>query len=183
MLVCAAGVFAASMTSQANRSFFIDSVKFWTENDTSISVDNNLESDEADRNEQVAINEIKNSLNIEKFPYFMYRPKDFNFRDYEINFDMQNVLVEYNYNDTIISIYINDYGDNSKNTDYILDGKIIAELELEDETFDIEVKCIKDKFDKKESYVAYWKDGTVFYQISGKMEEKEFIKLVKNIRF
>lgn len=114
MLVCAAGVFAASMTSQANRSYFIDSVKFWTENDTSISVDNNLESDEADRNEQVAINEIKNSLNIEKFPYFMYRPKDFNFRDYEINFDMQNVLVEYNYNDTIISIYINDYGDNSK---------------------------------------------------------------------
>lgn len=36
-----------------------------------------------------------------------------------------------------------------KNTDYILDGKIIAELELEDETFDIEVKCIKDKFVKR----------------------------------
>ena len=38
VLVCAAGVFAASMTSQANRSYFIDSVKVWTGNDTKIEI-------------------------------------------------------------------------------------------------------------------------------------------------
>ena len=77
VLVCAAGVFAASMTSQANRSYFIDSVKVWTGNDTKISVDNDPNSDESDSDEQLAVNEIKDTLNIKKFPNFMYRPQGF----------------------------------------------------------------------------------------------------------
>ena len=40
VLVCAAGVFAASMTSQSNRSYFIDTVKLWTGNDTNIIIEN-----------------------------------------------------------------------------------------------------------------------------------------------
>ena len=183
VLVCAAGVFAASMTSQANRSYFIDSVKVWTGNDTKISVDNDPNSDESDSDEQLAVNEIKDTLNIKKFPNFMYRPQGFKFRGYEINVDMRNVLMEYDYYDTLITLYINDYGDTSKNTDYILDGRIIAELTVEDEKFKIDIKRIKDKQDKKESYIAYWKEGDFFYQISGKMDEKEFLKLIKNIRF
>lgn len=188
VLVCAAGVFAASMTSQANRSYFIDSVKVWTGNDTKISVDNDPNSDESDSDEQLAVNEIKDTLNIKKFPNFMYRPQGFKFRGYEINVDMRNVdmrnvLMEYDYYDTLITLYINDYGNTSKNTDYILDGRIIAELTVEDEKFKIDIKRIKDKQDKKESYIAYWKEGDFFYQISGKMDEKEFLKLIKNIRF
>ena len=40
VLVCSAGIFAASMTSQANRSYFIDSVRYWVGDDTSISIEN-----------------------------------------------------------------------------------------------------------------------------------------------
>ena len=47
----------------------------------------------------------------------------------------------------------------------------------------IEIKKIKDNQDKKENYVAYWKDNTAFYEISGKMEKEEFLKMIKNIRF
>ena len=42
---------------------------------------------------------------------------------------------------------------------------------------------VKDNQDKKENYVAYWKDNTAFYEISGKMEKEEFLKMIKNIRF
>lgn len=46
-----------------------------------------------------------------------------------------------------------------------------------------EIRKIKDKQDQKENYVAYWKTDTAFYQISGKMKEKEFVKLIQNIHF
>ena len=82
VLVCAAGVFAAGMTSQANRSYFIDSVKIWRGNDTSISVDNDTMSDEVDRDEQSAIDDIANQLELDKIPKFMYRPENFKYKNY-----------------------------------------------------------------------------------------------------
>ena len=39
VLVCSAGIFAASMTSQANRSYFLDSVRYWVGDDTRISIE------------------------------------------------------------------------------------------------------------------------------------------------
>ena len=57
------------------------------------------------------------------------------------------------------------------------------QLKWKDENIVIEIKKIKDNQDKKENYVAYWKDNTAFYEISGKMEKEEFLKMIKNIRF
>ena len=40
VIVCAIAVFAASMTIEANRNYFIDSVKYLTGNDTKLLIDN-----------------------------------------------------------------------------------------------------------------------------------------------
>lgn len=183
VLVCAAGVFAASMTSQANRSYFLDSVRYWTGDDTSISIENDEGNEKVQKDEQTAIDEIKNKLNLHSVPKFMYRPVGLKFKTYEINSDMGNALVEYDYKNTIITLYINDHSDNSKNSDYNLDGETLETLKWKDENVVIEIKKLKDKQDKKENYVAYWKDDTAFYEISGKMEKEEFVKMIKNIRF
>ena len=169
VLVCAAGVFAAGMTSQANRSYFIDSVKIWTGNDTSISIG--------------AIDDIKNQMGFDKIPKFMYRPENFKYKDYLIHSNTGIALMEYCYGKSVITVYISDYRNNSKTTDYVLDGQIIESLKIKDEKFEIEIRKVKDKQDKKENYVAYWKTDRAFYQISGNMEEKEFIKLIENIHF
>lgn len=183
VLVCAAGVFAAGMTSQANRSYFIDSVKVWTGNDTSISIDNDATSDEVERDEQSAIDDIENQMGFDKIPKFMYRPKNFKYKDYLIHSNTGVALIEYWYGNSVITVYISDYSRTTKTTDYVLDGKIIDSIKVADESFKIEILKIKDKQDKEENYTAYWKTNTAFYQISGKMEEKEFINLIKNIRF
>lgn len=183
VLVCAAGVFAAGMTSQANRSYFIDSVKIWTGNDTSISVDNDTMSDEVDRDEQSAIDDIENQMGFDKIPKFMYRPRNFKYKNYLVDLNTGFAWMEYWYGKSIITVYISDYKNNSKTTDYVLDGKIIDSIVVRDESFKIEIRKIKDRQDQKENYVAYWKTDTAFYQVSGKMEEKEFIKLIKNIYF
>ena len=183
VLVCAAGVFAAGMTSQANRSYFIDSVKVWTGNDTSISVDNDTMSDEVDRDEQSAIDDIENQMGFDKIPKFMYRPRNFKYKNYLVDLNTGFAWMEYWYGKSIITVYISDYKNSSKTTDYVLDGKIIDSIVVRDESFKIEIRKIKDRQDQKENYVAYWKTDTAFYQVSGKMEEKEFIKLIKKIYF
>ena len=185
MLVCAAGVFAASMTSQANRSYFIDSGKLWTGNDTSISIDNDITNEELDidQAERMAIDDIKNKLNTELVPELMYRPTDFEFKDYKVNADAGYAWLEYNYKNTIISVYMNSYNDARKSSNYLLDGKLLEVINKKDEGIEIEIIKVKDKNDEKETYAAYWTKDNLFYQISGKMNKKEFIKLIDNVYF
>ena len=152
VLVCAAGVFAAGMTSQANRSYFIDSVKIWTGNDTSISIDNDATSDEVERDEQGAIDDIKNQMGFDKIPKFMYRPENFKYKDYLIHSNTGIALMEYCYGKSVITVYISDYRNNSKTTDYVLDGQIIESLKIKDEKFEIEIRKVKDKQDKRAFY-------------------------------
>lgn len=184
VLVCTAGVFAASMTSQANRSYFIDSVRLWTGNDTSISIDNDVTNEEldVDQAERKAIDSIKSELNIE-VPKFMYRPEKFKYLDYSANKDAGYAVMEYSYKNTIVMVYLGRYDENIKSTDHILDGKVVDTIKLDEEEITIDIKEVKDKGDKKENYIAYWKRNSVFYQITGKMEKKEFITFIKNIVF
>lgn len=183
VLVCAAGVFAAGMTSQANRSYFIDSVKIWRGSDTGISVDNDITSDETEKDEQSAINDIAEQMGFDKIPKFMYRPEKFKYKDYVVDSNTGFALIEYWYGESVMTVYISEYRGNSKTTDYVLDGQIVDSIKTKDENFEIEIRKIKDKQDQKENYVAYWKTDTAFYQISEKMKEKEFVKLIQNIHF
>lgn len=183
VLVCAAGVFAAGMTSQANWSYFIDSVKIWRGSDTGISVDNDITSDETEKDEQSAINDIAEQMGFDKIPKFMYRPEKFKYKDYVVDSNTGFALIEYWYGESVMTVYISEYRGNSKTTDYVLDGQIVDSIKTKDENFEIEIRKIKDKQDQKENYVAYWKTDTAFYQISGKMKEKEFVKLIQNIHF
>lgn len=182
VLVCAAGVFAASMTSQANRSYFIDSVKFWTGNDTGISVDNEASSENAVKDEQIAIEEIEKKLNIDYIPQFIYRPSGFTFRDYNVSKEAGYAWLEYSYKSTIVSVYINNYTDNSKSSDQLLDGKLLEIVNEEDEGIEIKIIRVKDENDERESYAAYWNKKGTFYQVSGKMEEKEFMELIEKMQ-
>ena len=182
VLVCAAGVFAASMTSQANRRYFIDSVRYWVGHDTKIVVDNDRTNEKECEDEQKAIDDIEKELSVD-IPRFLYRPEGLEFKDYNISKDFEYALLQYDYNDTIMTLYINKYDKETKSTGASLDGKEIETIKLPEGEASIQVKRIMAKGDKKASYVAYWNNSTEFYQIESQMEEKEFIKLIKNIKF
>ena len=181
VLVCAAGVFAASMTSQANRSYFIDSVKVWTGNDTKISVDNDPNSDDVIMDEEEGISDIEQQLEVQ-VPYLMYRPDGFGFKDYKVSKEYGYAIMQYNYKDVILTVYINEYSNGSKSSGESLDGQIIKSIKMQEDDTNIQIKKIAAKGDKIPSYVAYWNTDSVFYQIECKMNEQEFIKLVKNIK-
>lgn len=182
VLVRSAGIFAASMTSQANRRYFIDSVRYWVGHDTKIVVDNDRTNEKECEDEQKAIDDIEKELSVD-IPRFLYRPEGLEFKDYNISKDFEYALLQYDYNDTIMTLYINKYDKETKSTGASLDGKEIETIKLPEGEASIQVKRIMAKGDKKASYVAYWNNSTEFYQIESQMEEKEFIKLIKNIKF
>lgn len=182
VLVCSAGIFAASMTSQVNRRYFIDSVRYWVGHDTKIVVDNDRTNEKECEDEQKAIDDIEKELSVD-IPRFLYRPEGLEFKDYNISKDFEYALLQYDYNDTIMTLYINKYDKETKSTGASLDGKEIETIKLPEGEASIQVKRIMAKGDKKASYVAYWNNSTEFYQIESQMEEKEFIKLIKNIKF
>lgn len=182
VLVCSAGIFAASMTSQANRRYFLDSVRYWVGDDTKIVIDNDKKSEKEYEDEQKAIDDIEEKLDID-LPYLMYRPQGFKFKDYNVSKDFEYALLQYDYEDTILTVYVNKYDKETKSSGASLDGKEIETIKLPEEEIRIEVKKIMAKGDKKVSYVAYWNNSTEFYQIEAQMEEKEFIKLIQNIKF
>lgn len=184
VLVCSAGIFAASMTSQANRSYFIDSVRYWVGEDTSISIENDEGNERAQKDEQTALDNIEKGISA-KVPKFMYRPDGFEFKDYYVSTSAGYAVMEYYYGKNIIMIYIGRYDQEAKSSVYILDGKIIDKVNLENENITVNIEKVKDDADTdtNENYVACWKNESIFYQITGKMQKEEFIKFIKNIVF
>ena len=184
VLVCSAGIFAASMTSQANRSYFIDSVRYWVGDDTSISIENDEENERAQKDEQMALDNIEKGISA-KVPKFMYRPDGFEFKDYYVSTSAGYAVMEYYYGKNIIMIYIGRYDQEAKSSVYILDGKIIDKVNLENENITVNIEKVKDdaETDTNENYVACWKNESIFYQITGKMQKEELIKFIKNIVF
>lgn len=184
VLVCSAGIFAASMTSQANRSYFIDSVRYWVGDDTRISIENDEENEKAQKDEQTALDNIEKGISA-KVPKFMYRPDGFEFKDYYVSTSAGYAVMEYYYGKNIIMIYIGRYDQEAKSSVYILDGKIIDKVNLENENITVNIEKVKDDADTdtNENYVACWKNESIFYQITGKMQKEEFIKFIKNIVF
>lgn len=182
VLVCSAGIFAASMTSQANRSYFIDSVRYWVGDDTRISIENDEGNEKAQKDEQTAIDNVEEELGV-NVPLILERPKGFKFKDYRVNAESGYAFFEYSYNSEILTIYINKYDKETKSSGASLDGKEIDTIKLPEEEISIQIKKIMAKGDKKASYVAYWNSSTAFYQIESQMEEQKFIKIIKNIKF
>lgn len=182
VLVCSAGIFAASMTSQANRSYFIDSVRYWVGHDMKIVVDNDRTNEKECEDEQTALDNIEKEISA-KVPQFMYRPDGFEFKDYYVSTSEGYAVMEYYYGENIIMVYIGRYDQEAKSSAYILDGKVIDKVNLENENITVNIEKVKDDADTNENYVACWKDESIFYQITGKMQKEEFIKFIKNIVF
>lgn len=182
VLVCSAGIFAASMTSQANRSYFIDSVRYWVGHDMKIVVDNDRTNEKECEDEQTALDYIEKEISA-KVPQFMYRPDGFEFKDYYVSTSAGYAVMEYYYGENIIMVYIGRYDQEAKSSAYILDGKVIDKVNLENENITVNIEKVKDDADTNENYVACWKDESIFYQITGKMQKEEFIKFIKNIVF
>ena len=103
-VVCVACVFAASMTSEANRKYLVNSVRVWSGDDTKTVVDNDDSNEKANVDEDEAIADIKEKLGVE-MPIFYWRPQGLNFKSYELKAPLDVARIEYEYEENIIVLY------------------------------------------------------------------------------
>lgn len=179
---CIAGVFAASMTSEGNRQYVVDSVRQLLGKDTRIVISNDEDNEKSTSDEYEAIADIENTLDID-VPEFMYRPNGFEFQNYSIDSYSGNAWIEYEYDGQIIVLDINKENEDSDSVVDSLHGKDEDMVSIERENIYAIVKKIEDTDDISPSYSARWENEEVTYQLIGRMKKDIFYKIVENIVF
>ena len=181
-LLCCACIFAASMTSQANRNYLVNNIRVWSGNDTKTVVGNSDQNENVDTAEYEAVEEIEKQLGVE-VPEFYYRPNGFEFVNYEVDMAVDIAKIEYQYQDNIIFLVVD-----KQNTDAasgIVSADKIKKTMLVNgsEGLEIEIQEIQGKQDKISTYSAQWKMNDTMYYMSGKLAEQELEKILEQMKF
>lgn len=180
--LCLICVFAASMSSEANRKYLVNSVRILSGNDSQFITDNSSDNEHVATEESDAIADIKEKLDV-KMPEFYYRPYGMEYINYEIREKTSFSKIEYEYKDNILLFYIDKQNKDVASDISSLNGteKIIDTIER-DET-DIIIKELRDAEDESFAYAANWTYEGVSYTLSGKIELDELKKIIKYMKF
>lgn len=181
-VVCVVSVLGASLSIEGNREYFLKKINYYTGNDTRINVATVEGDTDNGTEEQEAIDTIENALGI-KMPKFRYRPESFKFCKYTIEEIGQYAWSEYEYKDVILTLFIEKKDRNGVKRSLGLDGKKIESAYCDNGETLVEIMEINDDNDDYASYTAIWTRDNIFYQLSGKMDKGEFIKLIENMKF
>ena len=179
--VCLMCVFAASMTSEANRSYFIRGLRYLSGDDTRVVVDNDENNETVNTDEYEAIEDIENKIGVE-VPEFYYRPKKMKFYDYEISVKTSNARIEYQYNDTIIMYFIDKQNDNIASDVNLVKGEEYTLDTIKENGIEITIKEIRDA-EEVSTYTAVWTKDEVSYSLVGKIELEDLKKIVEYMKF
>ena len=182
VIVCAISVFAASMTIEANRNYFIDSVKYLTGNDTKILIDNDSSNDKPSLDEERARDKIEEEMGVE-VPEFLYRPETFEFYKYEMTPESGIARLQYWYQNTVISLYISNNFENIQSNSFSLPGESIETLYMLKEEIPVSIIEIQEKENEPPIYLAEWEWENHYYQLSAKMKKNIFEKILKEMIF
>lgn len=182
VIVGALAVFVASMSIEANRNYFIDSVKYLTGNDTKILIDNDASNDKPSLDEEQARDEIEKEMGVE-VPEFLYRPETFEFYKYEMNRESGTVGLQYWYEKNIVSLYISKSVDNIQSNNLSIVEAGSEMIYIKKEEIPVNLSKIQEKGDSMPNYLAEWEREGCYYQLSGKMPEEIFKKIIKEMIF
>lgn len=181
--VCLLCVFAASMTSEANRNHFIKRVKYLSGNDTKIVVENDPENETVNTDEYEAIQNIEEKLQV-NIPEFYYRPYGMQFMDYEISESTFSAKMEYLYDDSVLTFMIDKQNENTASNIKSTHGDEDDEMIFNNkEEVTVTIKKIIDKSKEKPNLEAQWTKNDTDYNFSGKIELKELKKMLKQMKF
>ena len=178
-IVCAISVFAASMTSEANRNYFINTFQVLTGNNMRTVAGNDQENENVNTDEYKAIADIEEKLGVE-VPEFYYRPYGMEFCDYSIDSVSTIAWMEYQYESKIVTFYIDRQTDNTASNNQSFDGIKVKQIETVSDNTKVTIERIEEK-NKDTNYVAKWKRNHVLYFFTGQLDEKKIEKIVKNM--
>ena len=179
--VCLLCVFAASMTSEANRNYWVRGFKYLTGNDTKIITGNDNENEDVNIDEYEAIQDIENKIDV-KVPGFYYRPDGMRFLNYQISQETATVKIEYVCNGSILTLMIDKQSENTASNIKSIHGEGKEEIVLNEEGEEITIKEIVDDEEEIPNFEARWTKNDTEYNFSGRIELAEFKKIIKEMK-
>lgn len=179
-VVAVACVFAASMTSEANRKYLVNSVRIWSGDDLKTIAYNDSSNEDASSDEDKAIADIEEKLDVE-VPKFYYRPYGFEFADYVVDELTSLARIEYEYETNSIVLLIDRQNDDRSSRIKSACGDEQNLIVTSNDGTTVEIKQNYD--DEETSYSAEWEKNGVTYTLSGKIELEEIKKIIKKMLF
>lgn len=179
--VALACIFAASMTSEANRKYLVNSMRIWSGDDTKTVNYNDDSNENANLDEDKAIADIEEKLGIE-MPRFYYRPYGFEFSQYTIDELTSIAWIEYSYHDNVIVLYVDKQDESSESKMNSRHGDEAETIVVNEEGIQVSISKIED-VDEKECYSAEWSIDSEIYCLSGRMDIEDLKKIIEKMKF
>lgn len=180
-VVCVACVFAASMTSEVNRKYLVNSVRVWSGDDTKTVDYNDPSNEDAEPDEDKAIADIEEKLGVE-MPEFYYRPYGMEFKSYEIDPYMDVAWIEYRYGENIITLYVDKQDSDSTSKTNSMHGSEKESLITSMDNISVFLEKVQDK-EETPCYVAEWRQNNTTYHLSGRINYDEIKKILEFMKF
>lgn len=180
--LCLICVFAASMSSEANRKYLVNSVRILSGNDSQLITDNSSDNEHATTEESDAIADIEEKLDI-KMPEFYYRPYGMEYMTYEISESASAAKINYQYDDNIVTFYIDKQNQSTASNINSSNGEEKIIDTIEKEGYKVTLKKLQEQNEKNLTYVAQWEYNGCAYSWSGKFRIEELKKIIKEMKF
>ena len=180
--VAVACVFAASMTSEANRTYLVNSVRIWSGDDSRTVVYNDNNNEDANPDEEKAIVDIEEKLGV-KVPEFYYRPYGFEFLDYTIDNLTSVAWIEYEYKTNRIMLLIDKQNIDKASRIQSARGSEKELTVVNNDGISVKIKQVYDNDEGIESCSSEWNKNGVEYMLFGKIELEEIKKIVEKMIF
>ena len=180
--LCLICVFAASMSSEANRKYLVNSVRILSGNDSQFISYNDDSNENASTKESDAIADIEEKLGV-KMPEFYYRPYGMEFYKYELNDENFYARIEYEYKDNILFFYVDKQDASTESNISSLKGQEKIVDKINKDELEIDIKEKTEENDKNATYMVNWKYEDVVYYLVGKIKLDELKKIIQYMKF
>lgn len=178
VLVVGACVFGASMTSEANRIWLVESVHgVWNGGDAT-RTNNGDERKYSEGSLDEAQEQIRDSLHI-AVPEFYYIPTGMEYSEFMIFEETQMAVIKYKYNGYSIYFHL------AANEKDLSQGNWKDRQQIKVETLDEEINVEMGNLleNNEEYYYATWKYKDAYYQLGGNIEKEEIIKILNEMQY
>lgn len=180
--VCLLCVFAASMTSEANRSHFIKGIRYLAGDDARVVVGNDIENEDVDTDEYEAVEDIESQIKVE-VPAFCYRPSGMTFLNYQISKETSTAKIEYVCDNYILTLMLDKQNDDTASNTKSTHGKETEEFILSRDGDEIVIKEIDDVKEENSNFEAQWTRDNTDYNFSGRIKLTELKKMLEHMKF
>ena len=187
LLVAAVAVLAlaAGMTSIGGAPFVTGVMKKIHGEREMVQIDSERDGEEdritAESEEEKAWQEIKDKLGVEMVR-FGYKPNRMKFLECDIDEELEEACMLYEYEGKIIEYHIWTNFSN-KSVGYDIQDKLIEEEKIVVSDVEIYIKSYEIEKSKSIEYTVHFIDGNAYYILNSCIEKEEIIKIVKDLNF